>query len=120
VTCIYNIKVIAFADNNNDGVQSSGEAGIAGVNVTLQHGLPSQSTPEQTMTDVNGLATLNADNYCPVQDTLTVNAIAPSGYSATTLLSFGPYPIPQMTDASSTLVAQNPIPDVISIGLHKK
>ena len=121
VTCIYTVKVIAFADNNSDGLQSSDEPGIPAVTVSLQHSLPEKRTPqpEQTSTDANGLASLNADKYCPPNDMLMVNAAAPSGYSATTPLSFGPYPVPEFTNDSLTQVAQNPIPKAIYIGLRK-
>ena len=119
VTCVYSIKVITFDDSNKDGLQTSGEAGVAGVSVSLQHSLPGQSTPEQTTTDANGIAMLNADKYCPVEDTLTMNVVAPSGYVATTPLTFGPYPVPQFTNASATQVAGNSIPDVMYIGLRK-
>jgi hypothetical protein len=120
VTCIYSVKVIAFEDTNKDGLQSSGEAGISGVNISLQHSLPDKDMQqEQTSTDANGLASLNKDTNCPTDDMLTVNAAAPSGYSATTPLSFGPYPAPEYTPDSLTQAAQNPIPEVIYIGLHK-
>lgn len=119
VTCVYNVKVFAFEDTNKDGLQSSGEVGISGVNVSLQHSLPNQGTPEQTTTISDGSAALNADYYCREGDMLTINAIAPSGYSATTPLSFGPYPVPKFTDASATQVAGNSIPDVMYIGLRQ-
>ncbi len=119
VTCIYTVKVIAFADNNSDGLQSADEPGIPAVTVSLQHSLPEKRTPqpEQTSTDANGLASLNADKQCPPDDMLMVNAVAPSGYRATTPLSFGPYLVPEYD--SLTQAAQNPIPEVIYVGLHK-
>ena len=119
VWCMYNVKVIAFADNNSDGLQNSDERGIPAVTVSLQHSLPEKRTPEpeQTTTDANGMAALNADKFCSPDDTLTVNVIAPSGYSATTPLSFGPYLTPEYD--LLTQAAQNPIPKVIYIGLHK-
>jgi hypothetical protein len=121
VWCMYTVKVIAFADYNSDGLQSSDEPGISAVTVSLQHLPPEKRTPqpEQTTTDANGMAALNADKFCPTDDTLMVNAVAPSGYRATTPLSFGPYPVPEVNYDSLTRAAQNPIPEVIYIGLHK-
>lgn len=121
VWCMYSVKVIAFADNNSDGLQSSDEPRIPAVSVSLQHSQLEKGTqqPEQTSTDANGLASLSVDKFCPSDDMLMVNAVAPSGYSATTPLSFGPYPVPEYTPDSLTEVAQNPIPEVIYIGLYK-
>jgi hypothetical protein len=120
-TCVYNIKVIAFADANGDGVQGADEAGVAGVAATLQHSHPMRDfTPEQTLTDESGLATLSADKYCFNNDMLTTTVVPPSGYSATTAVSFGPYPVPLIyVESSETLVAANPIPDVLYVGLKQ-
>ena len=94
--CMYSAKVIAFADNNSDGLQSSDEPGVPAVTISLQHSLPDKDMqPQQITTDASGLASLNKDTNCPTDDMLTVNAAAPSGYSATTPLSFGPYPAPE-------------------------
>ncbi|MBA3871775.1 MAG: hypothetical protein H0X30_21725 [Anaerolineae bacterium] len=119
VTCAYNIKVVVFTDANSDGLQTSDESGIAGVAVMLQPSLPQQSTPEQMMTDASGLVTFSKNDYCPDQNMVSISAVAPSGYSATTPLSFGPYPVAVFTSQYATQVAQNPIPKVIYIGLHK-
>lgn len=119
VTCVYQINVTAFSDDNGDGLQDTSEAGIAGASVSLQHTKPNDTTPELKVTDSSGAATINADKYCLQEDMLTVNIVPPTGYSATTALSFGPYPVPEFTFASSTAVAQNPIPKQIYVGLHK-
>ncbi|MEO8613205.1 MAG: SdrD B-like domain-containing protein [Chloroflexota bacterium] len=120
VTCGYNFKVIAFADANSDGIQNADEAGIGGVAVTLQHSKPkTNSTPEQKQTDSSGLAHIFMEDYCPEHDTLVVNAKPPDGYRATTAVSFGPYPVSEMTDQSETEVAQNPMPEVLYVGLRQ-
>ncbi len=118
VTCIYQVKVTVFTDDNGDGIQNSGEKGLAGAMVTLEHSKPPDTTPEAKTTDANGSAQLNADKYCPVNDLLTVRVTPPSGYTPTTPLIFGPYPVPEMTNDSMTAAAAHPIPDMISVGLQ--
>ena len=119
VTCIYQIKVVAFSDDNGDGLQDTGEAGVAGVAVSLQHTKPPDNTPEQKMTDASGAAQISADKNCPVDDKITVNAVPPEGYTSTTSVHFGPYPVPEMTYDSYTQVALEPIPEIIYVGLRK-
>ena len=119
VTCIYQVHVTAFADDNGDGIQNAGESGIAGVMVSLEHSDPPDTTPEAKTTDEKGTALLQADKYCVGNDMLSVNVVPPSGYSATTPLSFGPYPVPEFTFDSMTQAAEQPIPDMIYVGLHR-
>ena len=65
--------------------------------VNSEHSDPPDTTPEAKMTDENGAALLQADKYCVENDMLSVNAAPPSGYGATTSLSFGPDPVPEFT-----------------------
>ncbi|SRR5258707_1957057 len=119
-TCIYKVKVFVFEDSNGNAVLDSGEPGIGGIQVSLQHSLPVKNAmPEQTSTDSAGVATLDQDNYCVVHDTLTTTVMLPSGYHATTPLSFGPYPVPESSDESATQVAQHPIPHLMYVGFHR-
>ena len=118
-TCIYQVRVMAFADDNGDGVQNPGETGIAGVMVSLQHSKPFDHTPEANMTDADGAVLLQADKYCSSDDQLTVNVDLPSGYSATTPLSFGPYPVPEFDYDTMTQAKAHPIPDRIEVGLRR-
>lgn len=119
VTCGYRFKVVAFSDANGDGLQDTGEAGVAGVAVSLQHSKPPDKTPEQKVTDASGVAEIAAEKYCPEDDKITVNTVPPEGYRSTTSVHFGPYPVPEMTYDSYTQVALEPIPEIIYVGLQK-
>ncbi len=118
VTCVYQVNVMAFVDSNGDGVQNSGDAGLAGAGVALQHSqpFPAQATPETRTTDSAGAAQINADTSCGAGDTLTVTVSAPAGYSATTPVSFGPYTVPEINDMVATPTDNHPIPATIYVG----
>lgn len=120
VTCVYQVNVLAFEDSNGNGAPEAGEIGVSGVQVTLEHSQPTaDSTPEVSMTDADGKATINADKSCKRGDTFTVKILPTSGYSATTPVVFGPYPVPELTSESAAQTTQQPIPDVIYVGLKQ-
>jgi hypothetical protein len=122
VTCVYTFKVNVFDDTNSDGIKNGPEQGIANVNVFIDPAFhPSDNNYTQdAVTSSDGLATFSADTYCSANDVLTVKVTLPTGYTATTPISFGPYPIPNFGTGSAAIETQTPLPGVIYVGLKKQ
>ena len=113
--CSYHYEVTVFEDQNSNGRRDAGEPGIPQVTVSLQHSLKYIArTPEGPRnTDQSGVAQFFYSAYdCLSKDTISLSVAPPTGYTATTPLSFGPYPL-------RLYYPKQPPVEAISIGLHK-